>query len=344
MLGDLLRDKRKQLNLTLEDVEKGTNIRKLYITALEDGNYDKLPKAEVFCKGFIKSYGKFLNLDTDELIAQYEAEKGLAKPEEKENAEKPQEKQAPPVVTEEPKKTVTPVKSKINEKKRTQLSDFADHQQYMQRKSTNKKKFVIIISGIVIFLVLVIALVSNLGSNSKNDAQPAQQVTETAATETKSPLSIVGTFNKDTWTIVSVDGKEVLAQTVTKGTKLTWDATKNISILAKDPEAISISINGGEARPLANNNQELTVVFTLDDNGNVKTEEMTKTTPAKEEPSVAETPKETKPQVTEQKPAPVAEKPAPPAPKKVEPAKPAPAPAATPAPPTKEAPSVGKGE
>ena len=47
MLGDLLRETREQKKLSLEDVEQGTNIRKLYIKSIEDGDYDKLP-GEVF--------------------------------------------------------------------------------------------------------------------------------------------------------------------------------------------------------------------------------------------------------------------------------------------------------
>ena len=42
MLGDLLRETREQKKLSLEDVEQGTNIRKLYIKSIEDGDYDKL--------------------------------------------------------------------------------------------------------------------------------------------------------------------------------------------------------------------------------------------------------------------------------------------------------------
>lgn len=74
MLGDLLRETREQKKLSLEDVEQGTNIRKLYIKSIEDGDYDKLP-GEVFLKGFIKTYGKFLGLNSLELIEQYKKKK-----------------------------------------------------------------------------------------------------------------------------------------------------------------------------------------------------------------------------------------------------------------------------
>ena len=54
MLGDLLRETREQKKLSLEDVEQGTNIRKLYIKSIEDGDYDKLP-GEVFLKRFYQN-------------------------------------------------------------------------------------------------------------------------------------------------------------------------------------------------------------------------------------------------------------------------------------------------
>ena len=79
MLGDLLRETREQKNLSLDDVEKGTNIRKLYIKSIEEGNYEKLP-GEVFLKGFIKTYGKFLGLDSQKLIEQYKQEKNTPNP------------------------------------------------------------------------------------------------------------------------------------------------------------------------------------------------------------------------------------------------------------------------
>ena len=94
MLGDLLRETREQKNLSLDDVEKGTNIRKLYIKSIEEGNYEKLP-GEVFLKGFIKTYGKFLGLDSQKLIEQYKQEKNTPNPAEEINIETKKEEVAP---------------------------------------------------------------------------------------------------------------------------------------------------------------------------------------------------------------------------------------------------------
>lgn len=74
MLGEVLRKERERRNLTVQDIEQGTSIRSLYIEHIENGNYDKLP-GDVYTKGFIRSYAKFLNLNADELVKQFAIER-----------------------------------------------------------------------------------------------------------------------------------------------------------------------------------------------------------------------------------------------------------------------------
>ncbi len=97
-VGQILKEYREAKLLTLEDVEKHTKIRKELLQALESDNYDKLPPV-TFIQGFIKNYGRYLNLDTSKLLAvfrrDYEAKKH------------------PPVVLESFSKPLTPKKINI---------------------------------------------------------------------------------------------------------------------------------------------------------------------------------------------------------------------------------------
>ena len=43
MVGDILRRERERQKLSVKDIEQGTSIRALYIEAIENGEYDKLP-------------------------------------------------------------------------------------------------------------------------------------------------------------------------------------------------------------------------------------------------------------------------------------------------------------
>lgn len=80
MVGDLLRRERERQGKTIKDVELETSIRGTYIEAIEQGKYEVLP-GDVYAKGFIRNYSKFLNMDGDSLIEQYNNERGLNKPE-----------------------------------------------------------------------------------------------------------------------------------------------------------------------------------------------------------------------------------------------------------------------
>ncbi|MDO8639012.1 MAG: helix-turn-helix domain-containing protein [Candidatus Daviesbacteria bacterium] len=72
-VGQVLKEKREKELYTLDEIEKATKIRKELLEALEAGQYLKLPPL-TFIQGFIKSYGKFLKLDTEKLLALFRRE------------------------------------------------------------------------------------------------------------------------------------------------------------------------------------------------------------------------------------------------------------------------------
>jgi len=66
-LGEGLRQKRKEMNLTLKEAENATSIRMNLLQALEDGEMNKLI-APVYAQGFFKQYASFLGLDGEHII------------------------------------------------------------------------------------------------------------------------------------------------------------------------------------------------------------------------------------------------------------------------------------
>lgn len=65
-LGDILRERRESLNLTIEEVAVITKLKKTTILALEKGNYKELQEP-VYIRGFLKIYASVLGLDYKEL-------------------------------------------------------------------------------------------------------------------------------------------------------------------------------------------------------------------------------------------------------------------------------------
>lgn len=69
--GQLLRNARKAAKLDVRTVADTLHLLPRQIEALEQDHYAMF-SADIFCKGYIRSYGKLLGLDTDELLASYE--------------------------------------------------------------------------------------------------------------------------------------------------------------------------------------------------------------------------------------------------------------------------------
>ncbi|HBC94199.1 MAG TPA: DUF4115 domain-containing protein, partial [Pelotomaculum sp.] len=66
-IGNSLKQAREARKLSLEEVEEETKIRRKYLQALENEQYDVLP-GRVYAKAFLKNYTRFLNLNVEEVM------------------------------------------------------------------------------------------------------------------------------------------------------------------------------------------------------------------------------------------------------------------------------------
>jgi cytoskeleton protein RodZ len=87
VIGQILKEKRKELGLDLEGVSRTTKIRYEYLKAIEDDAFEKLP-VEVYVKGYIKEYCKILCIDPQPIIDAYIQQ--ITPPEKTEKKEIPQ--------------------------------------------------------------------------------------------------------------------------------------------------------------------------------------------------------------------------------------------------------------
>ena len=72
-LGERFRSTRKRKKLTISEAEIGTKVRAKYLEAIEKGDWKELPQT-VYVRGFVLSYAKYLELDTDEILKQFYSE------------------------------------------------------------------------------------------------------------------------------------------------------------------------------------------------------------------------------------------------------------------------------
>jgi cytoskeleton protein RodZ len=71
-IGQRLRLTREERGVSLEAVEADTKIRRKYLEALEEGREVDIP-GDVYLKGFLRTYGNYLDLDGTALVEEYKA-------------------------------------------------------------------------------------------------------------------------------------------------------------------------------------------------------------------------------------------------------------------------------
>ena len=226
-VGELLRDKREQKDLSIKDIENAISIRTLYINAIEEGNY-KLVPGEVYLKGFIRNYANYLGLNGQEMVDLY----------------RQSQKPIPPA-------TLIEVPENVDEAplKKTERSN-------KNNNNSNNNKWLMIslvavcVSGSAWWLLATPKLstapevVQTQGNPaSTNQPLPAQSVVPTATTQT-SPVVITAKYTEQCWTSVIADGKNIYEGTAQSGDTITWEAQKNISITAGNAGGMDIIYNG----------------------------------------------------------------------------------------------------
>ena len=69
-VGSILSEARRQKGVDIAQVEQDINIEQVYIEALENDDYQKMP-AEAYIVGFLRNYSEYLGLNPDDIIRQY---------------------------------------------------------------------------------------------------------------------------------------------------------------------------------------------------------------------------------------------------------------------------------
>lgn len=69
-LGETLKNKRQEKNLSLKEVENATSIRQSFLEAIEEGSItDQV--AGIYAQGFLKQYAIFLGMEISQLMREH---------------------------------------------------------------------------------------------------------------------------------------------------------------------------------------------------------------------------------------------------------------------------------
>ena len=77
-VGEILLERRRQKNISLETAAAATKINVKYLQALENGDYDNLPRG-IYARNFLREYCFFLEIDSQPVLEAFEGEVNLTK-------------------------------------------------------------------------------------------------------------------------------------------------------------------------------------------------------------------------------------------------------------------------
>ncbi|HBU68948.1 MAG TPA: hypothetical protein DEE98_01030 [Elusimicrobia bacterium] len=89
-IGRIFKEKREEMNYSVERVHLDTHISARFIHSIENGDFTHLP-AEVYLLGTLRRYAGYLELDADKILGQYYSKTKETKPKEEPKPQKERE-------------------------------------------------------------------------------------------------------------------------------------------------------------------------------------------------------------------------------------------------------------
>jgi len=216
-LGKYLRSAREARGIDLHEAAQQTRISINYLRALEEEDFSRLP-GEVFVRGFLKNYGKFLRLDESQILKKYGE---LSAP----------KSEAGPVTEKE------------------QAAAGSEHEKKTPRSTTIET--ILWGSGIVIALILFMftSLPERRRQETKHVPMPmstGQTVTAHGSVMQVDKLYLEVVALEDTWLLVRTDNSPQKKAVLKKGESLIWSADERFLLSYGSAKSLKLMLNGQE--------------------------------------------------------------------------------------------------
>ena len=237
-LGSYLREARESLGLDLREASQQTRIALNFLKAIEDEDFAKLP-GEVFVKGFLKNYARFLHLPEEEVMKRYASHVSPA--------------QAAPASNRLP--LVKAAKTKVGE---TRPASVPDHPAPLPEGGARLEQY-LWAGGIVILVAALLIVVIPARHRGPDPGAPVRSTvtvtdrtttaeTVTGPTSTMVPeklyLDIIAL--DDLWVLVRTDASPQKKAVLKKGESVTWSADERFVLSYGGAGSAKILLNGRE--------------------------------------------------------------------------------------------------
>lgn len=233
-VGQILKAARIAKALSVDDIEKGTSIRRIYIEAIENDEYNKAP-GEVFVKGIIRTYGNFLGLNGAELVDIYKAQKMGAEIEE---------------IKSEGIREVNNVKLNISLKQQRSLgsgTDFSFSSLHIPFKQIAAGIVLLAVLGAGYFAVPKIMDLLPSGATVTEETKHNMPVPAEKSAVKADKITVEMTANGSCWLEVTADGKEVFVGMLQANDKKTFEAKDKLIVKYGNIGVMNLIVNGAPA-------------------------------------------------------------------------------------------------
>jgi cytoskeleton protein RodZ len=253
--GERLKRERELRGVSRDEVCTATRITARYLEALENEQWEILPGG-VFNRGFVRGVARFLGLDEDDLLTQYDAAM---------NEQKSQTGASIPVVIQIPKlkrrRPLMPVLAACAICLLLAAGWFTWrwHDRFVRQRSVEAAAL----------SQRSVTTKTNAGNPSADTAAPPSAAppasSGTAPGNQAPPLELKIEAGKETSVTVSADGTKVFEGSIIAGQSRTFNAQAAIDISANDAGALLLELNGQTLAPLGPPGQPGNATLTRED-------------------------------------------------------------------------------
>ncbi|MCL5292042.1 MAG: DUF4115 domain-containing protein [Actinobacteria bacterium] len=240
-VGNVLASARRQSGRSIVDVEKATKIRARYLSALEQNDFAAVP-GDVYAKGFIRTYAKYLGLDPEPLIHQYSME------------------------------YVHPIKFDS----RAQTEPIDEKTDGWMRRFTKTLLAIALLVGLLYWGATASKrtaeeqMKSQSGVNTKTPTSQSTATTAPSTSTTAKPvgvnLTVKATSDEGCWVSVSADGQQVFEGIIQKGQEQQFKANKAMTLIVGNAGGVSVKRDGKDIGPLGEKGAVVQKTFTVEGN------------------------------------------------------------------------------
>ncbi|GER94249.1 DUF4115 domain-containing protein [hot springs metagenome] len=282
-----LKEQRERLGKDIKDIAMITRVKASYLKAIEDEDFSKLP-AEVYTRGYINIYAKFLGYPPDAAIAPYDAYLQEVKAAKEKNPVDIQscEKSPANISNSNNNMLVKDIgKVPISE---SEPMDYSHVEITDRKKHLDFKKFTktIVMAGSAIGAALLIYLLIPGGKNTSHvsqkmlpgaqydihEASPPSNPPPPTATPNTSTALPDKTIDKDmpvqkkrhnlditatdkTWIQIVIDGSDKKEMLLNAGEKVNYGADQSINLLIGNAAGVKLKFDGKEFEGLGEKGQ-----------------------------------------------------------------------------------------